>query len=29
MSLIAEIEETHNEFTALRRDIHAHQELVM
>ena len=27
MSLIAEIEKTHEEFTALRRDIHAHPEL--
>jgi len=27
MSLIAEIEDTHEEFTALRRDIHAHPEL--
>ena len=27
MSLIAEIEATHDEFTALRRDIHAHPEL--
>ncbi|RYF37091.1 MAG: M20/M25/M40 family metallo-hydrolase, partial [Comamonadaceae bacterium] len=27
MSLIAEIESTHEEFTALRRDIHAHPEL--
>jgi amidohydrolase len=27
MSLIAEIEDTHQEFTAIRRDIHAHPEL--
>ena len=27
MSLIAEIEASHEEFTALRRDIHAHPEL--
>ena len=27
MTLIAEIEKTHEEFTALRRDIHAHPEL--